>query len=112
MERTSSAAPHAAHSTPTPRQIRPLGRLPAAGRQPAAAVLAALPARPGGATVTVIAGQAGVSTATARQALLAHEKTGAATRVKGSRPGLPDTRRGRPACLRGVSRTGDRLVIA
>ena len=45
------------------------------------------PARP----VTVIAGHAGISTAAARQALLAHEKNGTATRVKGSRPGIADT---------------------
>jgi hypothetical protein len=39
----------------------------------------------------VIAGRAGISTAAARQALLAHEKGGTATRVKGSRPGIADT---------------------
>ena len=39
----------------------------------------------------MIAGHAGISAAAARQALLAQEKAGAATRVKGSRPGLPDT---------------------
>jgi hypothetical protein len=53
--------------------------------------LAALSAESGGATVAVIAGHAGISAAAARQALLAQEKAGAATRVKGSRPGLPDT---------------------
>jgi hypothetical protein len=41
--------------------------------------------------VAVIAARAGISTAAARQALLAHEKNGTATRVKGSRPGIADT---------------------
>jgi hypothetical protein len=39
----------------------------------------------------VIARHAGVSVAAARQALLAHEKNGTAIRVKGGRPGIPDT---------------------
>jgi hypothetical protein len=39
----------------------------------------------------VIAARAGISTPAARQALLAHEKNGTATRVKGSRPGIADT---------------------
>jgi hypothetical protein len=55
------------------------------------AVLAALSAEPAGATVAVIAARAGISTAAARQALLAHEKAGTATRIKGSRPGIADT---------------------
>ena len=59
--------------------------------------MAALSAEPGGATVAVIAGHAGISTAAARQALLAQEKAGTATRVKGSRPGLADT--WKPAAL-------------
>jgi hypothetical protein len=58
---------------------------------PTAAVLAALSAESGGATVAVIAEHAGIIAAAARQALLAQEKAGAAIRVKGSRPGLPDT---------------------
>jgi hypothetical protein len=36
----------------------------------------------------VIAGHAGIGTAAARQTLLALEKAGTATRVKGGRPGL------------------------
>jgi hypothetical protein len=64
---------------------------PPPGDSPAAAVLAALSAEPAGATVAAIAGHAGISTAAARQALLAHEKNGTATRVKGSRPGIADT---------------------
>jgi hypothetical protein len=39
----------------------------------------------------VIAARAGISTAAARQALIAHEKNGTATRIKGSRPGIADT---------------------
>ena len=62
-----------------------------AGDSPAAAVLAALSANPGGATVAVIAGHAQISAAAVRQALIAHEKTGTTARVKGGRPGLPDT---------------------
>jgi len=62
-----------------------------AADSPTAAVLAVLSAESGGATVAVIAGHAEFSAAAARQALLAQEKAGAATRVKGSRPGLPDT---------------------
>jgi hypothetical protein len=46
---------------------------------------------PAGATVAVIAGNAGISTAAARQALIAHEKSGTATRVRGGKPGTPDT---------------------
>ncbi len=39
----------------------------------------------------MIAGHAGISTAAARQALLAHEKADTATRIKGSRPGIAGT---------------------
>ena len=90
--KTPARAPHAARSAadaatgPAPAPVAP-----AAGDSPAAAVLAALSAEPAGATVAVIAGHAGISTAAARQALLAHEKDGTATRVKGSRPGIADT---------------------
>jgi hypothetical protein len=62
---------------------------PAAG-SPAAAVHAALAANPA-ATVAVIAGAAGTGTPAARDALLAMEKDGTATRVKGGKPGIPDT---------------------
>jgi hypothetical protein len=94
MARTSThvPAPHAARSaadaatTPVPAPVSP-----AAANSPAAAVLAALSAEPGGAAVAVIAARAGISTAAARQALIAHEKNGTATRVKGSRPGIADT---------------------
>jgi len=92
MARTSTPAPHAARSaadaatTPAPAPIAPV-----AGDGPAVAVLAVLSDEPGGATVAVIAARAGINTAAARQALLAHEKNGTATRVKGSRPGIADT---------------------
>jgi hypothetical protein len=94
MARTSTPgpAPHAARTaadtatTPDPAPVAP-----AAGDSPAAAVLAALSAEPAGAAVAVIAARAGISVPAARQALLAHEKNGTATRVKGSRPGIADT---------------------
>ena len=91
MARTpaTAPAPHAARSaadtatTPDPAPVAP-----AAGGSPAAAVLAALSADPAGAAV---AARAGISVPAARQALLACEKNGTATRVKGSRPGIADT---------------------
>jgi hypothetical protein len=89
MARTTTPAPHAARSaadtatTPSPAPVTP-----AAGDSPA---VAALSAEPAGATVAVIAGHAGISTAAARQPLIAHEKNGTATRIKGSRPGIADT---------------------
>ena len=99
MARTKNPAPASAAraarsaadtaTTPVPAPVAP-----AAGDSPAVAVLAALSAElaePAGATVAVIAGRAGISTAAARQALLAHEKAGTAARVKGSRPGIADT---------------------
>jgi hypothetical protein len=96
MARTKSPAPapasHAARSAadaatnPAPR-----ARYPAAGDSPAAAVLAALSAEPAAATVAVIAARVGISIAAARQALIAHERAGTATRVRGSRPGLANT---------------------
>jgi hypothetical protein len=57
---------------------------------PAAAVCAALAANPA-ATVAVIAAAAGTGKPAARDALLAMEKAGTATRVKGGKPGIPDT---------------------
>jgi hypothetical protein len=94
MARTSTpaAAPHAAHSAAdTAPAPDPAPVAPAAGDSPAAAVLAALSADPAGAAVAVIAARAGISVPAARQALLACEKNGTATRVKGSRPGIADT---------------------
>ena len=92
MARTPAPAPHAACSAAdTATAPGPAPVTPVAGDSPAAAVLAALSADPAGAAVAVIAARAGLSVPAARQALLAHEKNGAATRVKGSRPGIADT---------------------
>jgi len=91
MARTKNPAPGAAHSaadTATDPGPAPVSR--AAGDSPAEAVLVALSGEPGGASVAVIAGHAGIGTAAARQILLAQEKAGTATRVKGGRPGLAD----------------------
>ena len=57
---------------------------------PAAAVCAALAANPGS-TVAVIADAAAIGKPAAREALLAMETAGTATRVKGGKPGIPDT---------------------
>jgi hypothetical protein len=92
MARTPAPAPHAARSAAgTATAPDPAPVAPVAGDSPAAAVLAALSAGPAGAAVTVIAARAGLSVPAARQALLACEKNGTATRVKGSRPGIADT---------------------
>ena len=92
MARSKTPVPRAAHSaTDTATDPAPAPVAPAAGGSPAAAVLAALSAHPAGAAVTVIAAHAGISVPAARQALIAHEKAGAATRIKGGRPGIPDT---------------------
>ena len=98
MARTKTPAPHAARSAAdtAPDPAPPPVTAPAAGT-PAAAVLSALTANPGGATVAAIAGHAQITVAAARQALAAHEKAGTATRVKGGRPGIPDT--WKPAAL-------------
>ena len=75
MARTSTPAADAARSAPdTATDPAPAAVCPGGGRQPAAAVLAAPSAEPASATVAVIAGRVGISTAAARQALLAHEK--------------------------------------
>jgi hypothetical protein len=116
MTRTPATAPaaHAARSaadtgtTPAPAPVAP-----AAGDSPAAAVLAALSADPAGAAVAVIAARAQISVPAARQALLACEKNGTATRVKGSRPGIADTWKpaaapeATPAEVPGASISGD-----
>ena len=92
MARNKTPAPHAAHSaTDTATGPGPATVAPAAGGGPAAAVQAALSAHPAGAAVAVIAAHAGISVPAARQALIAHEKAGTATRIKGGRPGIPDT---------------------
>ncbi|MGH3119981.1 MAG: hypothetical protein ACRDOI_44225 [Trebonia sp.] len=76
--RTRPAAPPTPQRTRSPRPVADGGH-----GSPAAAVLAALSAEPSGAAVAVIVGHAGISTAAARRALPAHEKAGAASRVKG-----------------------------
>jgi hypothetical protein len=92
MARTKSPARHAARSAAdTATDPAPAPVTPPAGDSPAAAVVAALAADPAGATVADVARHAGISTPAARQALLAHEKNGTATRIKGSRPGIADT---------------------
>jgi hypothetical protein len=94
MARTTTPAPDpraarsAADSATNPA---PAPIAPAAGGSPAAAVLVALSADPAGAAGAGIAARAGISTAAVWQALLACEKDGTATRVKGSRPGIADT---------------------
>ena len=90
MARTKTSpdtAPSAAHAAPDPAPAP--GTAPAAD-SPAAAVHAALAANPGSA-VAVIADAAGTGKPAARAALLAMEKAGTATRVKGTKPGIPDT---------------------
>lgn len=57
---------------------------------PAAAIYAALTARPGGATTAIIADAAGIGQPAARDALAAMETAGAVTRTKGGKPGVPD----------------------
>jgi len=84
---TPDTAPSAAHAAPDPAPAP--GTAPAAD-SPAAAVHAALAANPGSA-VAVIADAAGTGKPAARAALLAMEKDGTATRVKGTKPGIPDT---------------------
>ena len=69
---------------------RPGTRYRSAADSPAAAVHAALAAHPGS-TVAVIADAAGTGKPAAREALLAMEKDGTAARVKGGKPGHPDT---------------------
>ena len=84
---TPGTAPSAAHAATDPAPAP--GAAPAAD-SPAAAVHAAVAANPGSA-VTVIADAAGTGKPAARAALLAMEKDGTATRVKGTKPGIPDT---------------------
>jgi hypothetical protein len=77
------SAPHAAMDP------APAGAGLAAG-SPAAAVCAALAATPG-ATTAAIAEAAGIGRPAARDALIAMEQAGTATRIKGGKPGIPDT---------------------
>ena len=90
MARTKTrpdTAPSAAHAAPDPA---PAADAAAAPDSPAAAVYAALAANPGS-TVAVIADAAETGKPAARDVLLAMETAGTATRVKGGKPGIPDT---------------------
>jgi hypothetical protein len=90
MARTKTrpgAAPSAAHTALDPARPQDAATVPGS---PAAAVCAALAANPGSATA-VIAGAAATGKPAARAALLAMEAAGTATRVKGAKPGIPDT---------------------
>ena len=84
---TPDTARSAAHAATDPA---PVPVTATAADSPAAAVHAALAANPGS-TVAVIADAAGTGKPAARAALLDMEKAGTATRVKGDRPGIPDT---------------------
>jgi len=90
MARTKNApdtAPSAAHAATDPAPA--LGAAPAADG-PAAAVSAVLAASPGS-TVAAIADALGTGRAVVRDSLLGMENAGTAARVKGDRPGIPDT---------------------
>jgi hypothetical protein len=88
MARTKPpAAPSAPDAAPAPNPAPDAAPAPGS---PAAAVHAALAANPGAATA-VIAVAAGTGRPATRAVLLAMEQDGTATRVKGSRPGIPDT---------------------
>ena len=84
---TPGTAPSAAHAATDPA---PVPVTATAADSPAAAVSAALAASPGSA-VADIADAAGTGKPAARAALLEMEKAGTATRVKGTKPGIPDT---------------------
>jgi hypothetical protein len=83
-----AAARSAAHSAPAPAPVPGTGPAP---DSPAAAVHAALTARPGGATTAVIADAAGIGRPAVRDALTAMETAGTVTRTRGGKPGVPDT---------------------
>jgi hypothetical protein len=85
--KTPAAAPSAAHAAPDPALAPDADAAP---DSPAAAVCAALAANPA-ATVAAIAAAAATGKPAARDALLAMEAVGAAARVKGAKPGIPDT---------------------
>jgi hypothetical protein len=83
-----ATARSAAHSAPAPAPAPGPGPAP---DSPAAAVHAALAARPGGATTAIIADAAGIGRPAARDALTAMQTDGTVTRTKGGKPGVPDT---------------------
>lgn len=79
-----AAGRSAARNVPLPALV------PATGPNhdsPAAAIYAALTARPGGATTAIIADAARIGRLAARDALAAMETAGAVTRIKGAKPG-------------------------
>ena len=90
MARTKTrpaTAPTAAHAAQDPA---PAHDAAAAPDSPAAAVCAALAANPGR-TVAAIADAAAIGRPAVRDALLAMEAAGTAARVRGGKPGIPDT---------------------
>jgi hypothetical protein len=84
---TPDTAPSAAHAATDPA---PAPATAPAHDSPTAAVHAALAANPGS-TVAAIADALGTGRAVVRDSLLGMEKAGTATRVKGTKPGIPDT---------------------
>jgi hypothetical protein len=82
------AARSAAYGAPAPA---PLPATAPAPDSPAGAACAALTANPGGATTAVIADAMGIGRAAARDALTALETAGTVTRIRGGKPGIPDT---------------------
>jgi hypothetical protein len=90
MPRTKTPRPDARSAPDAAPDAAPApDTAPVPGR-PAAAVHAALAANPG-ATTAAIADAAGTSRPATRDALAALEAAGAATRVRGGKPGVPDT---------------------
>ncbi len=90
MARTKTSPDTAPSAPQAATDPAPAPGTASAADSPAAAVCAALAANPGS-TVAVIADAAGTGRPVARAALLEMEKDGTATRVKGTRPGIPDT---------------------
>ena len=82
------AADSAAHAAPDTGPVPGTGPAP---DSPAAAIQAALAARPDGATTADIASATGISRTAASKILAEMETAGTAGRTKGGRPGIPDT---------------------
>ena len=78
---------------PAPRTPRRPAPVPGAAPPPTARQRPSTPRwrRNPGATTAVIADTAGIGRPAAREALTAMEKAGTVTRVKGGKPGVPDT---------------------
>jgi hypothetical protein len=94
MARTKNPAPHPARSAadtatdPAPRPCLPRRRATAPQRPSWRPCRPNPPGRPSRSSPGTPESAWPLDT---RQALLAHEKNGTATRIKGSRPGIPDT---------------------